>query len=359
MITLSFFRKVYFDKNRQLTVLHQSKVTDYSFHYTFRQAVESIKANATYPTPQSNKWETYAWTPTLFETSINEKGEEGMWRVGAHVADTLSLFIADLDNQHANRTMIDFDTVAETLASLGLPHFLYTSFSHTPERHKVRIVIPTDRDLTPDEAFRVFLWFNTVFDRQLDGSIYDPGDFLYGPPHGGRTLTALDGEPLCVDAFLALSDALPEEDRTCVTRGTQVERRPMTEADTAIMRDRWNSHEQTEGVSIFNPTYFNPEWFNLLASRYIGDSRHQTVLGLLTKAWLKSGRTLTHADLITLQSEMDRELGGYLQSQYGRQILEDDLRAVMKIVSSDKPKDEKAERIARNIKRLENKRKAA
>src|SRR4051794_12013753 len=52
--------------------------------------------------------------------------------------------------------------------TLGLKHFLYTSFSHTAAKHKVRIMIPISRPMTYDEAYTAYEFFNWMFDSQLD-----------------------------------------------------------------------------------------------------------------------------------------------------------------------------------------------
>jgi hypothetical protein len=365
MIALSYLQKVYYSRKRDLTVLHQSLVTDWDFAPTFGDAVASILANASYVAPQSNKLETFGWTPAVFMPSVNGDGQEGVWREGCHAMDEgLSLFIADLDNQHADRTMISIDEVEATLNGLGLSYLLYTSFSHKPGRHKVRIVCPVTRDLTPDEAFCIFLWFNTAFDRQLDGSIYDPGDFLYGPPLDADIRVNLAGEALDVEAYLAMSSALSDEDRGCVGRVERGQHRKATVEELAVTEAQWTIGDATEGVSIYNAHTFNPAWLPMLHQRYVGGSRHQTAMGLLTKAWIKSERQFTRGDLETLQREIDAEYGGYLRRTYGCEILEDDLRAVMKMVAAEVRREPTSQqdydaRLKRNIERITNKKKNA
>lgn len=336
-ITVSYLRHMYFHRGKNRMDLHQSKITDWRAYDTWPEFVEGFLDLAVYPTEPSNKYETYGWTPTLFQSSANKHGEWGLWRDGDYVADTLSLFIADLDNQHDDRTMVSIDAMEDTMRHLGLSYMLYTSYTHSPERHKVRIVCPVSRDITPDEAFRIFTWFNYAFDYQLDGSVYDPGDHLYGPPPTSDIRHSISGAPLDVDRFLALAEKLPEEAKTFVTRSEHRAARRATPEEIAQAERLIASLETTEGVTIRNPKVFRPEWLDLLHQRYRAGSRNQSVLGLLTKAWIKSNRSLTKGDLLTLQREMDAELGGYLARTYGRAAMERDVVSVMQVVPTEIP----------------------
>ncbi len=336
-ITISYLRHVFFAKAEGVNKLHQSKITDWRAYETWPEFVEGFLDMAVYPAQPSNKFETYGWTPTLFASSENKKGEWGLWRDGDYAADTLSLFVADMDNQHGDRTMVTIDELEATLKAMGLSYVLYTSFTHKPDHHKVRIVTPVTRDLTPDEAFSVFTVFNYLFGYQLDGSVYDLGDHLFGPPPHSDIRVELGGAALDVDAFLSEAEALPEEAKTFVKRAERHATREATPDELALMEAARNDPGIHQGVSIHNPHVFKPEWLAMLHDRYVGGSRNQSALGLLTKAWLKSGMTLSKGDLTHLQREMDMELGGYLTRTYGRHALERDVEAVMRVVGTQRP----------------------
>lgn len=332
MISASYLKTIY-ERDGKRT-LHRSKINSMKDYATWNAFVSEFLSDATYPNSPAHKEEAYGWTPTLFVESERESdGQLGYWRKGEYAADKLTLFVADLDNHHHDRQMIDIDTVEATLLALHLNFILYTSFSHKPERHKVRIVIPVTRDLTPDEAFNVFTFFNAAFEGQLDGSIYDPGDFLYGPPLDSDARCETGGDALDVDAYLKLAATLPPDPTG--PRARQSPNRAASEFERSETRRLAALETVADDVSINNPRIFNPEWLELLQQRYVGGSRHQTVLGLLTKAWLKSKRTLTKGELRALQSEMDTALGGYLRRTYGRTVLEGDLASVMRVVGHE------------------------
>lgn len=365
MIHVSYLKHLFNRRSDGARILHQSRVTEWKSYDDWSAFVTDFITTATYPAPPSNKYETYGWTPTLFEPTpidfFDEAAGYEVVRHGDNAASHLSLFIADLDNHIEDRDRVTFEEVSRFLSTHGLSHLLYTSFSHTADKHKVRIVIPTDRDLTPEEAFGVFTVMNAALNFQLDGSIYDPGDHLYGPSVISR-VHLHDDKPLAVDAWLGLVDQLPAEAREFVVRAPKTERRQPTAAEIELTRAASRSNALTDGVSIHNPQCFNPAWFDDLSQLYVGGSRHQTVMGLLIRAWLKSQMTLTRADLETLQEELDAELGGYLRRTYGSTALAKDITSVMRTVSTnpqyDRPdRNSKQQQLAKEIARL-NKRRA-
>lgn len=107
--------------------------------------------------------ETFGWVPTLYMPSertfkSRATGAEftrfGSWRNGGAEADALSVFCADVDNSDTARPIVAMQTVASALDGLGCSYFMYTTFSHTAEKPKFRVVIDTDRDLTRRDAAR-------------------------------------------------------------------------------------------------------------------------------------------------------------------------------------------------------------
>ncbi|WP_046861622.1 hypothetical protein [Microvirga massiliensis] len=357
---VSYLREVYFTKERNQTILHQSKITDWECYPDFDTFAQRFWATASYPSPQSNKMETYSFTPTLFEQSQKKTkdpsapGKWGHWRNGEYSAHQVSLFYADLDNQHPEYPYVTFEQIAETLKALRWKHLLYTSFSHKPERHKVRIIVPISRAMTNDEAFRIFIWLNAIFEHQLDGSIYDDGDHLYGPCFIGRRRESLEGGSLNVDALLSAVESLPDEALRHAQRGqSNAKIRPMTDKEFETYRVLVTNQTARLGLSVHDARVFNPQWAELLHSRYNGGSRRQSLLGVLTKIWLKSKRTLSFGDMRAFQQEIDVEwYGGYCERQYGRSALEEDVRAAMQVVGS--PDFEKSKQVAleRRVKSL-------
>lgn len=335
MINVSYLREVYFSKRLDRMTLHQSKITDWRVDQTWPEFVTDFLATATYPKPSSSKYECYGWTPTVFMPSVNDRGEEGVWRDSRFVDDHVTLFIADMDNQHADRTTITMDDLEALLRHLNLNHVLYASFTNTPERPKVRIVTPISRPMTPDEAFKVFTWFNAALDYQLDGAVMDPGDHLYGPPQGVEVRTETTLDVLDVDHFLPLADGLDDEAKTFVKRGGGNHSAKATPEQIAQAIKMASIQEPSrEDISIDNPAVFAPAWKTLLADLYMGGSRSRTLRGLSAKAWVKGQGNLTKGDLWTLYREMDATMGGYCLRKYGFQACDRDIVSAMSAIGT-------------------------
>lgn len=336
VIAVSYLRHVRFSERDQAVTLQQSKITETRFNDSWPEFVADFLQTAVYPKPSSNKFECYGWTPTVFAKGLNKYGQEGHWRVAANGGDELSLFVADLDNHTAGRAMIDIDTLEAFFRHLGLSFVLYTSFTHTPEKHKVRIVTPVTRYLTPDEAFRVGLWFNAALDYQLDGAIYDQGDYLYGPPLGSDIRTSVTGAALDVDHYLTLTEGLDEEARGSWKRGEGNNGATITPEQYAhAMKMAAMEEPSRDDVSIHNPAIFPARWRTLLTELYQGGSRSRTLRGLCAKAWVRSQGSLTKGDLWTLYREMDAEIGGYCLRKYGFQACDRDIKSAMEAVGSN------------------------
>lgn len=361
MIDISYMQNIYTRKDDNERRLHRSHVTAIGTYDSFAEFAEDFRTQAVHPQPATNKEDAYGWTPTLFtpsgeEDAINERNayfnkrfgttSAKVWAVrkGHYADDYLTLFCADLDNHKPDRPLVSIDVVEAMLKQLGLAYLLYTSFSHKPERHKVRIVTSVTRLLTPAEAFQVFLVLNYALNYQLDGSIYDAGDFLYGPPENADVRLNVHGDPLDVDDFLAEAEQLPEEAKTIVKRSTSNhDKRVPTAEEIANFQERFNSLQTDDTVTIANPKYFRKEWLELADQLYLGGSHWQTMIGLLTKAWLKSDCQMSRADLETIQTELDLHWCGYLSSSYSRSELARAIKDAMRHVGTprltEKPTD--------------------
>lgn len=364
MIAVSYLRHVRFSDRDQAVTLQQSKITESRFNDSWPEFVDDFCATAIYPKPSSNKFECYGWTPTLFDKGVNKYGQTGHWRLAAYGGDELSLFVADLDNHHHDRSMIEIDKLETFLRHLGLSFVLYTSFTHKPDRHKVRIVTPVTRYLTPDEAFKVFTWFNAALDYQLDGSIYDQADYLYGPPIQSDIRVERHGQSLDVDRYLTLADELDEEAKTFVKRGAGNNGATLTPEQLAhAMKMAAIQTPSRQDVSINNPAIFAPAWKVLLNDLYLEGSRSRTIRGLLAKAWVRSQSTLTKGDLWTLFREMDATFGGYCLRTYGFRECERTIESAMEAVgpppnpSWNEEREKKSQALKAAFKKLKKKKK--
>src|SRR4051794_10067383 len=240
-------------------VLHQAKVTGMVPYDSFRDFAEHFWDHCTFPRPQSHNQESYGFLPTLFvESAWTPKHNPskppvwGTWRRAEHSAHEITAMYLDLDNPKGDRPYVSLDEVEATLKALGLSHLLYTSFSHTEGRPKVRAIMPISRAMDYETAFRVYLWFNAVLNEQLDGAIYDDADFLYGPPFQGTRRQWLEGGSIDVDAVLALVDELPDAAREPLRHRTKVSApaRPLTSEEVQQVLAATRDHNVRGEITI-------------------------------------------------------------------------------------------------------------
>lgn len=334
----SYLRKTYIGDDG-LRTLHQAKITEMVAHHSFADFAANFSVNAAYPQVQAHKQESFGFLPTLFEESgwvsrrdPSRPPQWGLWRRAEHSAHEITLMYLDLDNAAADRPFVTLDEMEAMLKALGLSHILYTSFSHTAERHKVRAVLPVSRSMDYDTAFLVFLWFNAVCGGQLDEAIYDDGDFLYGPPFAGEQRQWSGGGSVDVDAVLTFVEDLPDESLEPARRrcGAVQSRRELTSAEVAQMRAAMQDDTVRHGeVTITNPAVFNPDWLVDLHTLCNAGSHRQTLLTILTRAFVKSEHGLTFGELRHLQNELDAEWGFYCRVKYGDRELAADARSIL------------------------------
>lgn len=366
-IVVSYLKHVYKDENDN-TKLWQAKITNTGSYSSFASFAEKFFDICTFPRAQTSKHHCYSWTPVLFRKSdytskTSGKTWNGTWRKGEFVDSQITLGYFDLDNQNADKyAMVTIDDVAKRLRELCLQHLLYTSFSHTPEHHKVRIVVPLSRGVDYDEMFLVFMWLNNEFRLQLDPSIYDPGDHLYGPCYIGDRVVDLSGGALDVDAVLGLVEALPEDALAIADKRNTAGRGIISETLTPEQMDALRAQMASESVggdevSVMNCRLCRPAWLDDHDALYVGGSHHQTMMGTLTRIWQRSRRTLTFGELRLLQSELDMRFGNYCANNYGRAVLDADIRSVMHITGTDYAKTQisKVEALRNKLQVLRNK----
>ena len=349
--------------------LHQAKISEERSYLNFGAFVEHFLAELVYPIEQKHKIETFGWCPTWFVRSerpsshLGGAPEFGWWRRGSASSHMISVMYLDLDNHHAHEPHVSIQKVEHTLMRLGFPHVLYTSFSHTENRHKVRAMMPINRNATYQEAYRMYQFFNWLFDDQLDPSIYDDGDFLYAPPFGGVIVDnsvpnveyAID-----VDAMLRLVVELAEEhadepwfrERTAPVAAV-VPVRSLSPQEVANRQRLMANRSVMDGLSIDNPHVFNPVWMEDISSRPKG--HRQTMMSLLTKCWMKSGGSLSFGDLGHLQHEIDVQWAGYCERKYGRTALSGDIKSIMRLPVEDRRQDTRETIIERELKRISRK----
>lgn len=301
---------------------------------TFAAVRDHVLDGLRFPTPQSNKLESYGFVPALYmpsERTFTRRSNghqftrHGCWRNGATESDALSLFYADVDNADSGRPTVTMQEVANRLDTHGFAYFMYTSFSHTPEKPKFRVVIDTDRDLTRVEMLHVAVWLNWIaLGQQADLSIYDPGDFVFAPPHDPTCMERLSAGPLVVDAALAEQRQLAQHypgswTKYVVQKQPRQPRANPTPERAAALKQRREDQTVRSEMGIENPAVFNPAWGDFYRQRITSGSHFETMRSLLGMVWAKTGGALSYGEVDRILRQIDATAGDYFIRQHGEE----------------------------------------
>jgi hypothetical protein len=121
----------------------------------------------------------------------------------------VTAFICDFDNGVTNRAVID-----EKLR--GTAYLAYTSYSHTPVKPKLRVVIPYSKPITTQQHKAAFRYFDELFEGDLDPHCENPVQIYYTPacPHdatGAYECWIGDGELFEPGVALNAGETLPRK----------------------------------------------------------------------------------------------------------------------------------------------------
>ena len=86
----------------------------------------------------------------------------------------VSAFVGDCDNG-----LVTMEMIKTTLA--GIEFFAHTSYSHRPEKPKLRLIVPFSSPISPASLDRVFEHFNALFENGLDRVGRKPAQLYYTP----------------------------------------------------------------------------------------------------------------------------------------------------------------------------------
>lgn len=358
-IYVSNLTRIYTNPKTNLPQLSMAEITGFEQLPSFQTLRDHVLVTLRYSQPQQDKLECYGWVPTLFQfserTFKNRKtglpfSRLGSWRVGSAELDALSAFYADVDNSDADKPIVTMEDVAANLAKHGLTpsYFCYTSYSHTPEKPKFRVVVEIDRDITRAEMLRMFVWLNwAVLGGQGDPSIYDTGDFIFAPPHSTQTRESMSGGPLGVDDILAreatLRQTVPECWASYITHQQprkQAQPRTLTPAEQQQIDARIADLSARPEITISNPAIFNPAWTCLYAAKVTGGSHWETMRSLLCMVWAKSGGALSRGEMERIFHEIDATDLGYFLANHGPAKMSDLLDWVMTLPVEPQEQDD-------------------
>lgn len=135
-----------------------------------------------------------AWSPAIFEPPHRKKSN----------VTAVHLLVYDIDGKHKPSGTID-DAVR---AIEGFSGLLYTTRSHTPERHSFRLALALSRPLLPAEYETVWSCYAerlATAGVTVDGSTRDPSRLWFGPgakAAGDTVVRGFVGVPVDVDGVL-------------------------------------------------------------------------------------------------------------------------------------------------------------
>ena len=102
----------------------------------------------------------------------------------------------------------DTENVARTIDSLGMAYAIYSTRSHTPYRPRLRVVVPTDRTMTPDEYEPVARKLAELIGIGMcDGTTFEASRLMYWPscPSDAQYVYYVSDKPfLSADGMLAM-----------------------------------------------------------------------------------------------------------------------------------------------------------
>jgi hypothetical protein len=316
-------------------LLRQATITDSIELADFDEFKILLKGLA-YPTAQRHKAQTYGWVPTIYDRTnqtfrSRKTGkvytfQDTLWRCAAGEMTPQTLFYGDVDNSDESIPYQSMDDVASRLEMMGLTFLIHTSYSHSASKHKFRLAMPISRYVTREEQARIFVYLNfECFGGQGDPAIYDPGDFVYCPPHEVE-FREFGGHEIDIDEMLEaeadLRQAHPEiwdriQQRVSATKAARSPQRAMTEEQEIKYAALLNDSSIRKFVTIKNPDYWSPAWTHDYQRLSVNKSHWETMRSLMGRAWKKSGGTLSGGEMRHLLREVDGVQNGYFEDKYG------------------------------------------
>lgn len=354
--TISILKGIFFNKKTQKPQLSMAEISGYEELASFADLRDYVMG-LRYPSPQADKLECFGWVPTVFNpgdrTFNRDDGSSfvrnGGWRTGTAEAEgaSLSVFYADVDNANPSQPIVTMAEVAARLNALGgpVPCFMYSSFSHTNAKPKFRVVIETDRDISRAEMAKMAIYLNwEVFGQQADLSIYDPGDFVFAPPHQGISLDQMQGCPLDVAAMLGrqavLQVSAPQSVGAYVAaKQPRAPTKPPSQAQLRAMAAKSGDLSVRPDVTISNARVFNPVWADLYRQCGGASSHWETMRSILGMVWVKNGGDLTYGEMDLILREIDTTADGYYVNKYGEAGISEVLTWLMSLPVEPKEPD--------------------
>jgi hypothetical protein len=156
-----------------------------------------FKRFAATPTIATSKESLAGWSPATFRADRRA------------LANVEQCFAICLDIEKGGT----FDGACEALGNFWA--FVHTTYSHRPDAHRLRVIVPTSRAITGDEYRRGWRWFAdaaTSAGLTVDSAASDPSRLWFVPaiaPGAEYLSRELTGEVLDVDTVLRLTMPKP------------------------------------------------------------------------------------------------------------------------------------------------------
>lgn len=160
--------------------------------------LDELVAELAKATQYAGKWDHPGWSPGVFDPPLRKSG------------NVQEMYLLGLDYDGDSGATID-----EALACWdGVRGFLYTTKSHTAQKHRFRVMLLLDRPVSAVEYKRLWLLADAMLREQghkVDGQAKDAARFWYAPgteDGSAHELYDFDGEPIAVDEWLAQAPEL-------------------------------------------------------------------------------------------------------------------------------------------------------
>jgi hypothetical protein len=146
-----------------------------------------------------------AWIPVTLKDQSQGRNQSNV--------DTLNCIVLDVDHG------MTFDAAAKLIKEWGYEAALHTSYSHTPEAHRFRVIMPLATPLAATEATPLFVLMQATFDNKLDPACLEPSRLFYLPSCAKGNEQHYRYEHI-QGKLLSLPDAVPSPKDKCFVGAT-------------------------------------------------------------------------------------------------------------------------------------------
>lgn len=262
---------------------------------------------------------------TALTTHVQSARKGGKFFVGGYFEGTerkedamvaRTLLTLDIDDVDMSITDLEF----HLLMNIECAFCAYSTYSHTPEKPRIRVVIPLDKEITPNQYRDISQRFGDDLGLPLDACSYKPNQVMYMPSCPDTSIAwsvMQDGDAFQVEPLLSLVPTVVEDDADADDLESMIAEQPLDLTDeeidgwllaypaTGTDYDKWVMvgaalHHQFGGANKGRDVW--NAWSAKDADRYDKD-----VIGRKWKSFGNSSKTVTFASVIFAV----KEAGGF------------------------------------------------